>query len=137
MDNKLSITITYSLANGKTVEISVPIDVAEALEDMDRQLRTQGRTDRRFLYKGEFSEENPELSTQFQQEDISEVVGRLEDYAQLQKAFCNLSAVQKRRIRQHFFEGLSFRQISRNEGVSENSVRESVKTALKKIKIFF
>ncbi|SFO03677.1 Sigma-70, region 4 [Pseudobutyrivibrio sp. UC1225] len=48
----------------------------------------------------------------------------------------SLTAVQRRRIRLYFFEGLTFREIAEIEGVSQKNVFKSVKAALEKIKNF-
>lgn len=55
----------------------------------------------------------------------------------LQKAMQSLTEVQRERLHLYFFDGLTFRQIGERLGVSDKSVRESIKAALKKIKKFY
>ncbi len=49
----------------------------------------------------------------------------------------NLTEVQKRRFALHFFHGISYRQIARMEHVDYTSVRESMHSAIKKLKRIF
>lgn len=48
-----------------------------------------------------------------------------------------LTEIQRRRFILHFFEGLSYRQIAKREGVFFTSVAESVGAAARKLKKFF
>jgi RNA polymerase sigma-70 factor (ECF subfamily) len=47
-----------------------------------------------------------------------------------------LNENQKRRIILYYFQGLTYRQIAKIDGVSDMSVRESIAGAIKKIKKF-
>lgn len=49
----------------------------------------------------------------------------------------DLTEVQRRRFILHFFQGLSYRQIARLEGVFFTSVAESLEAAMGKLKKFF
>ena len=55
----------------------------------------------------------------------------------LQKAMQSLTEVQRERLHLYFFEGLTYRQIAEKKGIGEKNVRESMASALKKIKNFF
>jgi len=59
MDKPL-VGIIYKLADGKRNPIDVPIAVKEAIEEFDRQIRSQKRKDRRYL---DFVENMDELDT--------------------------------------------------------------------------
>lgn len=48
-----------------------------------------------------------------------------------------LTEIQKRRFQQHYFQGLSIRQIARLEGVHQRAVWDSLMWAEKKFKKFF
>ncbi len=56
------------------------------------------------------------------------------DNEKLYEAINKLSEVQKRRIKMYFFEDLNYTQIARIESCDESSVRESIHSALKKLK---
>lgn len=49
----------------------------------------------------------------------------------------DLTEIQRRRFILHFFQGLSYRQIARQEGVFFTSVAESMETAMSKLKKYF
>ena len=60
-----------------------------------------------------------------------------EEMELLRVAIESLPAIQQRRLRLYFFEGLSFREIAKIEGVRFSSVAKSVDLAIKKIKKYF
>ena len=66
---------------------------------------------------------------------VDEVISKL-DKERLLSALNCLSENQKRRITLYYFQGLTYRQIARIDGVSDMSVRESIAGAIKKIKKF-
>lgn len=55
----------------------------------------------------------------------------------IRDAIDSLTAVQQRRVKQYFFEGLTFREIAEREGVSYKNVFKSVKASIEKIKKLF
>ena len=48
-----------------------------------------------------------------------------------------LTEIQRRRFMQHFFQGLSYRQIAEHENVHFTSVQESIAAANAKLKKYF
>ena len=46
----------------------------------------------------------------------------------------DLTFIQRRRFYLHFFEGMSYREIAKQEGIYYTSVRDSIQLAIKKIK---
>ena len=46
----------------------------------------------------------------------------------------DLTFIQRRRFYLHFFEGMSYREIAKQEGIFYTSVRDSIQLAIKKIK---
>ena len=46
----------------------------------------------------------------------------------------DLTLIQRRRFYLHFFEGMSYREIAKQEGIYYTSVRDSIQLAIKKIK---
>ena len=67
---------------------------------------------------------------------VDEVISKL-DKERLLSALNCLSENQKRRITLYYFQGLTYRQIARIDGVSDMSVRESIAGAIKKLKKVF
>ena len=70
-------------------------------------------------------------------ESLEDMVIRQMEIETLQKAMQTLSEIQRERLHLIFFEGLTYRQIAEKKGIGEKNVRESVASALKKIKNFF
>lgn len=66
---------------------------------------------------------------------VDKVISKLEKEKLLSALNC-LNENQKRRIILYYFQGLTYRQIARIDGVSDMSVRESIAGAIKKIKKF-
>ena len=66
---------------------------------------------------------------------VDEVISKL-DKERLLSALNCLNENQKRRIILYYFQGLTYRQIAKIDGVSDMSVRESIAGAIKKLKKF-
>lgn len=66
---------------------------------------------------------------------VDKVISKLEKEKLLSALNC-LNENQKRRITLYYFQGLTYRQIAKIDGVSDMSVRESIAGAIKKIKKF-
>ena len=129
MDDKPQVGIIYKLANGKQVCIDVSIEVKELLEQTDRQTSSQRRQDRRHLdYVGSIDGlENVQMPPQ---EDIADIVNRMDDCKRLYAAIGKLPELQRRRLLLYFFEELNFRQIAELEGVGISAVVRSIKRGL-------
>ena len=69
-------------------------------------------------------------------EGIEEIVLDMFETEQLHKAIVNLPEVQRRRIVQYYFEGLTYQQIAREEHCSFQAVAKSISAAEKRIKKF-
>lgn len=83
---------------------------------------------------GEFEEHHPELAVY---EDLTEKIELQNNIRKLEFAIRTLSEVQKRRLIKHFFDGKNYSQIGVEEGVDYTSVKESITSAIKKLKKFF
>lgn len=83
---------------------------------------------------GEFEEHHPEMAVET--DPIEEIM--LQDNIQkLRQVLCNLSEKQKQRVIQYFFYGKTFKQIADEEGLSVPTIKESIDSAIKKLKKFF
>lgn len=69
-------------------------------------------------------------------EGIEESVLDMLELEQLHKAIVNLPEVQRRRIVQYYFEGLTYQQIAREEHCSFQAVAKSISAAEKRMKKF-
>ena len=130
--DKPNVGIIYKLTNGKQIYLDVSIEVKELLEQTDRQIRSQGRRDRRHLNFAGSVNELEILPTQ-PQEDVADLVIRMDGYKQLHSAIEKLPEVQRRRLSLYYFEGLNFSRIAELEGVNPSAVGKSVKRAIEKL----
>ena len=132
MDKPL-VKISYKLANGSQICVEVSTSVQELLEQSDRQIRSQRRQDRRhldFKVSTDGNTDSPLLPTY---EDTADLLERMERDARLHKAIGKLTEVQQRRLRLYYFEGMTYSQIARLEGVSHRAVIYSIELALKQL----
>lgn len=129
MDKPL-VTILYTLADGKRIRLDVTSEVRDFLERSDRQIRSQRRQDRRYLIFTGCIEEFEEESMAAVQEDVADLVIRIDSYNQLYTALDKLSETQRRRLEMRFHDELTYRRIAEIENVSDIAVIKSVKQAL-------
>ena len=133
MENPL-ILIIYKLADGKRIMIEVTSEVIDALEQSDRQIRSQRRQDRRYLIYTGYIAEFDDHAMVTPQEDTADLLIRMDSYKQLHAALEKLSEVQRRRLSMYYFMDMTYRQIADKEGVAINSIAQSVVRALDKLK---
>ena len=67
------------------------------------------------------------------QEDIADLVIRMESYKQLYTAINQLSEIQRRRLTLYFVGNLTHRQIAEVEGVNQAAIGHSIKRALNQL----
>lgn len=133
MDKPL-VKIEYKTANGSRICVEVSTSVKELLEQSDRQIRSQRRQDRRYLDFTPLTDEVLEISLLGIYEDTADLLERMERNARLHKAIGKLTEIQRRRLRLYYFEGLTYSQIAKLEGVSHRAVIYSIEQALKQLK---
>jgi len=133
MDKPL-VRIEYKTANGSRICVEVSTSVKELLEQSDRQIRSQRRQDRRYLDFTPLTDEVLEISLLGVYEDTADLLERMERNARLHKAIGKLTEVQRRRLSLYYFEGLTYSQIAKLEGVSHRAVIYSIEQALKQLK---
>lgn len=123
----------YKYAIGETEYTYVTKEVYEALtETFRKEAHAQEMRDLRRYTEGETEDLAFDSG-----ESLEDMVIRQMELETLQKAMQSLTEVQRERLHLYFFSGLTFRQIGKKLGVSDMSVRESIESALKKIKKFF
>ena len=123
----------YKYAIGETEYTYVTKEVYEALtETFRKEAHAQEMRDLRRYTEGETEDLAIDSG-----ESLEDMVIRQIEVETLQKAMQSLTEVQRERLHLYFFSGLTFRQIGKKLGVSDMSVRESIESALKKIKKFF
>ena len=133
MENSL-VAIKYKTADGKTIFVDVSPEVAEVIEETDRKLRSQGRQGRRHLDSREYIDGISDTTVIYPQEDIANLVIRMDRYNQLYAAIETLTPTQRRRVRRYFFEGLNYRKIGEMEGVGFKTIHCSVVQAIEKMR---
>ena len=83
---------------------------------------------------GEFKVHHPELAVDT--DPIEEIMLK-DNIKRLREVLCYLSETQKRRVFKYFFYNKTLEKIADEEGVDFTSVRESVNSAIKKLRKFF
>lgn len=83
---------------------------------------------------GEFEEHHPELAIEI---DFVEKIELQDNIKKLKFAMTKLNQKQKKRIIDYFFYNKTYEQIAVEEGVTKQSIDESIKTAIKKLKKIF
>jgi DNA-directed RNA polymerase specialized sigma subunit len=132
--DKPFVAITYKLANGSKICVEVSTLVKELLEQSDRQIRSQRRQDRRHLDFAVHTDEDLASSLLPAYEDTADLLERMERDARLYEAICKLTEVQQRRLRLYYFNGLSYSQIAKREGVNHRTVMDTIEQALKRLR---
>lgn len=133
MDKPL-VTITYKTANGNKICVEVSTPVKELLEQSDRQIRSQRRQDRRHLDFTVQADENLLGSLLPAYEDTADLLERIERNTRLHEAIGKLTEKQRRRLCLYFFDGLSYRQIAKLEGVTHRTVISTIEHSLNRLR---
>ena len=132
MDKPL-VTIKYKTANGSEICVEVSTPVKELLEQSTRQIQSQRRQDRRHLDYVDFIDGLNDKNMMNPQEDIADLVIRMESYQRLHTAINQLSDIQRRRLTLNFIDNLTHRQIAEIEGVDQAAIGRSIKRALNQL----
>ena len=128
----------YKDAIGETEYTYVTKEVYEALtETFRKEAHAQEMRDLRHVTKEGYTEGETEDLAFDSRESLEDMVIRQMEMETLQKAMQSLTEVQRERLHLYFFEGLTYRQIAEKKGIGEKNVRESITSAIKKIKKFF
>jgi len=132
--DKLSLEIIYKLADGKQIRLDVSIEVKNLLEQVDRQIRSQRRQERR--RHTEYIDGLTDTTMALPQEDFADLIARMDSYKRLYAAIEKLPDIQRRRVQLHYLGGFTYRQIAAFEGVSHVAVAHSIKKAIKTLGIY-
>ncbi len=132
--DELFIMITYKLANGKRIRIEVSGAVKNALDESDRTIRSQRRQDRRHLIIEEYSDGLADAGAVSPQEDLADLVVRMDSYQPLYTAIGRLSETQRRRLMMRYFGGLTYSQIAEIDQVTIRAVTYSIKQAVETLR---
>ena len=123
--------IRYQFVNGDVSEIEVDDTLGEVLLDLDRQEYNNNckETRRHYslesrIYEGEY----------YGSED--ENLSRFADLESIRSAMLELTSRQLICVYAYFFDGKKYTEIARELGIHESTVRESVRSALKKLEKF-
>lgn len=128
----------YKDAIGETEYTYVTREVYEALtETFRKKAHAQEMRDLRHITREGYTEGETEDLAFDSGESLEDMVIRQMELETLQKAMQSLTEVQRERLHLYFFEGFTYRQIAEKKGIGEKNVRESITSAIKKIKKFF
>ena len=133
MDKSL-VTIKYKTADGKQICVEVSTAVKELLEQSDRQIRSQGRKDRRYLDYAEYIDGVTNATMATPQEDVADLLIKMELVKQLHAAMDKLTETQRRRLILYYYHGLTYRRIAEIEKVDHKAVITSVARAIQILK---
>ena len=135
--NEPLVMIKYKTADGKQICVEVSTAVKELLEQSDRQMKSQGRKDRRYLDNEEYIDGLTDTSTVYPHEDFADLLIKMDSYQKLNMAVKTLSEKQRRRLFMYYYAELSYRQIGELESVSFRAVAYSITNAVKKLRKCF
>lgn len=128
----------YKDAIGETEYTYVTREVYEALtETFRKKAHAQEMRDLRHITREGYTEGETEDLAFDSGESLEDMVIRQMELETLQKAMQSLTEVQRERLHLYFFEGFTYRQIAEKKGIGEKNVKESITSAIKKIKKFF
>jgi len=133
MDKPLA-TINYKTADGKRICVEVSTAVKELLEQSDRQIRSQGRKDRRYLDYAEYIDGVTNSTMMTPQEDVADLLIKMELIKQLHAAMDKLTETQRRRLILYFYHDMTYRRIAEIERVDHKAVVSSVARAIQILK---
>jgi len=130
--DKLLFEINYKLADGKRIRLDVSIEVKNLLAQADRQFRSQRRQERR--RHTEYIDGLTDTTMALPQEDFADLLFRMDSNRRLYAAIEKLSDIQRHRVQQYYFYGLTYREIADLERVNHKTVHRSVARAIKNLK---
>jgi RNA polymerase sigma factor (sigma-70 family) len=131
---KTQITISYTLADGEQLTLSVLPEIADVLRETDNKIKALNRQDRRHLDATSLEDAVTKMRRRPEQPD--ETVLRREKTNRLHRLMNRLTAKQRSRLTAHAVYGFSLAEIAQYEGVSIQAVSDSVDQARKKLKEF-
>lgn len=125
--------VKYSFVNGEKAEVEVSEDIGLAIVDMERKENNLERNARRHcysmdaaVYQGKDYASNENV--------LSDLINR-EERSRLFEGINNLPEPQRHRFIR-YTEGMSMREIARQDGVGYNAVCDSIKLAKRNLKKF-
>lgn len=122
-------TISYKLADGKTVPVEVSPAVARFLVQEEKRERTRRRDDRRFLDKDGYVEGETELLLHDLGESVVEKVERKQRNTIINKAVNALPPRMRGYIHAYYFKGYTMQEIADMEHIDKTMVHRVVKKA--------
>lgn len=147
--NKYSKGILYKVSDGY-IEVTVEQYLKENPDKTEQDFMELKRISDEIYYKqnqeeAAYAKRKEELKAVEEIEQVSagmfdlEIIKKMEEEEMKQAVkklleMENLTLIQKRRFYLHFYEGMSYRQIAKLDGVHFTSVQESIEVCVKKLK---
>lgn len=133
-----TIRSTFWFTDGQKRPLRLEID--QALYELFDQFELE---DKRFLNEIDRHYEHIDLTeaeiehrAAFPKESLEEEIGRVLLYEELHKGIAQLTETQQRRLALYYFHGFTYEQIAAAEGCRYQAVRDSVRSAIQKLKNF-
>lgn len=118
----------------ETVEIEVADEWGELIIDLDRQEYNNDHAEtRRHCSLEDYNRDGQLIPSDV---DVERDAISACEYTRLHQAFRELNPRQRSLIQKVFFDGMSYAEIARIEGVDESAIRHAINRALKKLKKF-
>lgn len=124
--------IKYEFINGETTEIEVDENIGTFILDSRRDEENLARKERYHCYSSDVAWEGEEYADPDTPESL---MFQKYENKRLTSALSELTEIQKRRFIK-FAEGMSIREIARQEDANFKSVHDSIEQARKKLKKF-
>lgn len=124
--------IKYEFINGETTEIEVDENIGTFIVDSRRNEENLARKERSHCYSSDIAWEGEDYADPDTPESL---MFQKYENKRLASALSELTEVQKRRFIK-FAEGMSIREIARQENANFKSVHDSIEQARKKLKKF-
>ncbi len=127
-------TIKYTFADGTTNEVEVTEDIYLIhLELLQQEKRNHWRETRRHTSLYYFTDKGIDFEDK-RTENPLELYIRKENIANIRKAMLCLTDKRRELIHKAYFEGLTFRAIAREQGLSKSAISQQMKTVYKHLR---
>ena len=135
---KINLRELYPDAYTTDFFVNVTEDVLETIRASERAEAAYER--KMYRYKAQYSldcDDGIEYSACLHEPTPQELLERMETFLRLWNALNSLPEIQGRRIDAHIILGKSIKEIAEAEGVHEESIRQSIKRGLERMKKTF
>lgn len=128
--------VSFSNSN-KIVKIQIPKKIFDELDEFEKEDARQIQEKKRHFEQNDVTEITLNKRAFNKPEDVDEIVIKNIYSKKLSEALGTLTKEQRRRILLYYDYQLSMQEIAKIEGCTKQSIQESIKWGIKKLKKFF